>query len=75
LLLRLSSGDNWPAHRVGNRIELVGVLRVSIGIHYGAALSHTLLFHLVVFHELVCADMLDAFLLHDILAYFLKRLV
>ena len=73
LLISCGESSGWPTGRILYRVELVCFLRLGyLGLRgHGALCLQTLealLLHLVVLHELVCSDVVRAFLLLYVLA-------
>ena len=81
ILLVSSKRCSWPTGRILYRVELVCVLRLAclgLGLGGKGALClqalEALLLHFVVLHELVCPDVVRAFLLLYVLAHLFEGL-
>ena len=77
ILLISGKSSSWPTGRILYRVELVCDLRLVCLDRHGVLrlqALEALLLHLVVLHELVCPDVVRAFLLLYVLAYLFKSL-
>ena len=79
VLMVRSKRCSWPTGRILYRVELICVLRLAcLGLGGKGALClqalEALLLHFVVLHELVCPDVVRAFLLLYVLAHLFEGL-